>query len=293
MRKNGLILAWLCVVSASCTSGGDTPDTTADSSDAQLGEEQSAIEAVRVDGSNGVMPLVQALADVYMATTPGATITLGEGLGSRARLDSLRAGFMDIAMASHGLDTAALRAEGLDVYRFAETPVVLGVHAASVPATAITRAQLCDVLSGRITSWRALGADVDLPIVVVVRPDAEVDMEVLRTEVACAHDLAIAANARVVEETSDMAAALSDTPGAIGVTTATVTTQSGGAIRALLLDGVTPDAAAVRDGAYRLVRSSFLLTRGEAAPAVTRFLEFVGSPAGAMVMESNGSVGVR
>src|SRR5690606_30053720 len=123
--------------------------------------------AVRIDGSNGVMPLVQALIDVYEGTSNGAVVTLGDGLGSRDRLDSLRSGFMDIAMASHGLDTAALRAEGLVVHRIAETPVLMGVHAASVPVTAITSAQLCEVLSGKLTDWQALGAPVSIPIVVV------------------------------------------------------------------------------------------------------------------------------
>lgn len=248
---------------------------------------------VRIDGSNGVMPLVQALIDAYVGSAPEAVVTMGEGIGSRARLDSLRAGFMDIAMASHGLDTAALRAEGLVVHRIAETPVLLGVHAATVKVSAITSAQLCDVLAGRVTDWQALGAPESRPIVVLVRPEAEVDMEVLREQVACAHELAILPAAVVMEETSDMEVALQATPGAIGVTTGTVAVQSRGAIRALSLDGVTPDAAAVDAGEYALVRSSYLITRGDPSAGVTRFLQFVMSPAGAMVIEANGSVGVR
>ena len=89
-----------------------------------------------------------------------------------------------------------------------------------------------------------------------------------------------------------MAAALAATPGAIGVTTATVTGQSGGAIRALALDGVAPEPAAVRGGRYALRRSSFLITLGDAGAPVRRFLEFVASPAGAAVLEANGSVQV-
>lgn len=253
---------------------------------------RSAPPAVHVDGSNGVMPLVRALADSYVAEVPGAVVTFGEGLGSKARLDSLRAGHMDIALASHGLDTAALRAEGLGVHRIAATPVVFGVHAASVTLAGLPSARVCDVLAGRETSWRPLGDGRDLPIVVVVRPEAEVDMEVLRDGVACAHDIVITPAARVVEETGDMARALAATDGAIGVTTATVVAQSGGAIRALALDGVAPTPQAVREGRYVLTRSSYLVVRGDAHAGVARFLAFIASPAGQAVLEANGAVGV-
>jgi len=248
--------------------------------------------AVHIDGSNGVMPLVRALADAYVVEVPGAVITFGEGLGSKARLDSLRAGHMDVALASHGLDTAALRAEGLGVHRIAATPVVFGVHAASVTLADLPSARVCDVLAGREASWRPLGDGRDLPIVVVVRPEAEVDMEVLRDGIACARELVITPSALVVEETADMARALRETDGAMGVTTATVVSQSGGAIRALALDGVAPSPEAVREGRYPLTRSSYLVVRGGAHAGVARFLAFIASPAGQAVIEANGSVGV-
>jgi phosphate transport system substrate-binding protein len=279
----GHALAWgACATALLACARGDTEAVMTD----------AVPPAVHIDGSNGVMPLVRALAEAYAAEVPGAVITFGEGLGSKARLDSLRAGHMDIALASHGLDTAALRAEGLGVHRIAATPVVFGVHAASVGLAALPGARVCDLLAGRETSWRPLGDGRDLPVVVVVRPEAEVDMEVVRDGLACAHDLVITPAARVVEETGDMARALATTEGAVGVTTATVTAQSGGAIRALALDGVAPTPAAVRDGRYPLARSSYLVARGDAHAGVARFLAFIASPAGQAVLEANGAVGV-
>jgi len=280
MRR--LSLALLCAAVVACAG-----DSAATRDDADV-----ALAPVHIDGSNGVMPLARALAEAYMAAEPGAVVTFGNGLGSRTRLDSLRAGRMDIALASHGLDTAALRAEGLPVHRIAQTPVVFGVHAASVSLDGLPSSRLCDVLAGRETSWRPLGDGRDLPIVLVVRPEAEVDMEVLRDRVACAHDVVITPSAVVVEETADMARAITNTEGAIGITTATVASQSGGAIRAMALDGVMPSVEAVREGRYTLTRSSYLITRGDAHAGVARFLAFVASPEGQRVLEANGAVGV-
>jgi ABC-type phosphate transport system substrate-binding protein len=245
---------------------------------------------VHIDGSNGVMPLMRAIADAYLADSPDATVTFGNGLGSRTRIDSLRAGRMDIAIASHGLDTAALRAEGLMVHRIAVTPVVIGVHAASVSLSGLASAQLCDVLAGRATSWRQLGDGRDLRVAVVVRPESEVDMEVLRAEVPCAATLVISPSALVVEETADMEHALMNTDGALGITTSTVALQSEGAIRALTLDGVAPNDAAVRSGEYELVRSVYLVTRANPGNAVDALLRFIASERGRHVMAENGAI---
>jgi phosphate transport system substrate-binding protein len=276
--RTPVALAALCLslLGAAC---GTNQDTTAE-------------RIVRINGSNGVLPLARALGEAYMAATPGARVEFGEGIGSRTRMDSLRAGVMDIALASHGLDTAALRTEGMRVIRFAESPVVVGVHAGSISLAGMSEAQLCDVIAGRTTSWRALGDGRDLPITVVMRPENEVDTEVLRDRVQCAKTLAVSATARVVEETADMARALTETEGAIGVTTSTVVTQSEGAIRALSLNGVRPSPATVRDGQYVLVRSSYLVTRAGANAAVDQFLAFVASDAGRAVLEANGSLAV-
>ena len=287
LRVAARLLAMATIIVAPLACASESPRSSATE------EGAATLAPVHIDGSNGVMPLVQALAEAWMAAEPDARVTFGGGLGSRTRLDSLRAGRMDIALASHGLDTAALRAEGLPVHRIAETPVVLGVNAASVSLDGLPSARLCDVLAGRETSWRPLGDGRDLAIALVVRPEAEVDMEVLRDRVPCAHDVAITPSARVVEETSDMARAIASTEGALGITTATVVAQSGGAIRALSLDGAMPTVDAVRAGRYTLVRSSYLITRGEVHAGVTRFLAFIASPEGQLVLEANGSSGVR
>ncbi len=256
------------------------------------GASKAESAVVRINGSNGVLPLARALGDAYMAATPGAVVEFGDGIGSRTRMDSLRAGVMDIALASHGLDTVALRVEGMRVVRFAESPVVIGVNAESVSLTDLSEAQLCDVIAGRTTSWRALGDGRELPITVVMRPENEVDTEVLRDRVPCAQTLVVSASARIVEETADMARALSETEGAIGITTSTVVTQSAGAIRALSLNGVRPSPATVRDGQYTLVRSSYLVMRAGSSAAVDQFLAFVSSDAGRAVLEANGSLAV-
>ena len=63
-------------------------------------------EKVVIDGSTGVAPLVEALARAYREQHPGTAIEIGKGLGTKARIQALREGRIDVAMASHGLNIA-------------------------------------------------------------------------------------------------------------------------------------------------------------------------------------------
>ncbi|MGZ8412432.1 MAG: substrate-binding domain-containing protein [Gemmatirosa sp.] len=243
---------------------------------------------VRIDGSAGVMPLAAALAEAYRAAQPQVTIAMGAGMGTAERLDALASGRIDVALASHGIDEAELARRGLAAHEIARAAVVFATHA-GVPLTAITQRQLCDVYAGRAVDWRALGGP-SLAIAPRTRPAGEVDADVVLAGVPCLRDVAMAAHVRSIERPDAMAAALADTPGAIGMTSLPFVARSGGRLRALALDGVAPTAEQVRRGTYPLTRRSVFLTRAEPSPAVRAFLTFVRGPAGARTIAASGVV---
>ena len=252
-----------------------------------------AVDTVRVDGSNGVLPLVAALAEAYQREHPATVIVIGKGMGSGARLAALREGRIDIALASHGLDTAALVREGFTPHRVATTAVVIGVNAGA-PARAISATQLCAVFTGGPPAWRTVtGREEPVAMSVVARAESEVDMEVLRRGVACLTSAPMAPHVAIFADTDAMQRALLASPGAIGITTATVVRQGGARLRALALDGVEPTPEAVASGRYPLVRDSYLVAAAVPSGATARFLAWVRSPAATPVLTANGAVGVR
>jgi phosphate transport system substrate-binding protein len=251
----------------------------------------STSEKIVVDGSTGVMPLVAALAKAYQERYPGAIVEMGKGLGTKARIQALEEGKIDIALASHGLVAAELTRRGMAVHEIAKVAVVFGVNA-SVPVANITDTQICDVYAGKITSWKALGGP-DIAIAPRTRPDSEVDAEVVRDKIACLKDLKMPDGVKVMPRSSDMAKELAATVGAIGMTTTTVVEQSRGQIKALSLNGVVPSPENVERKTYALTRDSFLVTKATPPPAVSKFVEFVRSPAGMAVIAANGAVPVK
>jgi phosphate transport system substrate-binding protein len=248
-------------------------------------------DTIRVDGSPGVMPLVAALAEAYRAQHPAALIELRAGLGAEARLQALAEGRIDVAMASHGIDRAAIARRGQAVHEIATVAVVFAVHA-GVPVTGLTGAQLCALYSGRVVNWRAVGGP-DLAVAPRTRPPSEVDAEVTAARFPCLRSAAENGAARTLAKPDDMARELAAVPGAIGMTSSPFVDASRGAIRALALDGVTPTAENVQRGAYPLTRRSFLVTRAAPPAAVTRFLEFVRSRDGAGVIAAAGAVPIQ
>lgn len=248
-------------------------------------------ERIAVDGSTGVTPLVAALAKAYQERNPAVAIEVGKGLGTKARLQALAEGRIDIAMASHGLDVQDIERQGMAVHEIAKVPVVFAVNT-TVPVKALDDSQVCSIYSRQLVNWNELGGP-DLPIAPRTRPDSEVDAEVVRARIGCLKGLQMAEGVRTMPKSGDMAKELAATAGAIGMTTMTVVEQSQARIRPLALNGVDPSAENVRSGAYTLTRDSFLVTKGRPVPAVIRFLAFVRSTEGREVIRANGAIPIE
>jgi len=248
-------------------------------------------QRIAIDGSTGVTPLVAALAKAYATQNPAVSIEIGKGLGTKARIEALNDGKIDIAMASHGLKIAEIQRQGMAVHEIGKVAVVFGVNA-SVPVTNLADAQICDIYAGKVSNWKEVGGP-DLAIVPLTRPDSEVDAEVVREKIPCLANLKMPETVRVMPKSGEMAQGLAATTGAIGMTTMTVVEQSQGRVKATSLRGIVPTAENVQSKTYTLTRDSFLVVKTPPTPAVSNFLEFVRSAAGEKVIVANGAVPVK
>ncbi len=218
------------------------------------------VETLQIDGSTGVRPLAN--------------------------------GEIDIATASHGVDEADLEARVMTLHTIAKIAVVFGANADAEIAE-LTSDEVCSIYAGEITNWSEPGG-ADLAITAMTRPESEVDAEVVREGVPCFRDLTLADSVVTRESSGDMARALAETPGAIGMTTSTRVAQSDGRIVALALDGTAPTVEAVQDGSYRLTREAYLVTpEAPAKPEVGALLDFVKSDAGSQIVEANDAIPVQ
>ena len=243
---------------------------------------------IRINGSPGVAPLVSALVDEYRTRNPAAAIDFATGLGSSARIQAVQDGTIDIAMASHGVDSADIARRGLVAHEIARTAVVFAVNR-SVDVTGLLREEVCDIYSGRKPAWQLFGGAPGA-IVPFMRPAEEVDAEVALAAIECLRGLEYGGYVTVRERADEMAESIASTPGALGLTSMTYVQQSGGPIHALALDSVAPSAENVTSGAYALTRRAILVTRADASATVDSLLAFIRGEAGARVIAANGGV---
>ena len=248
-------------------------------------------EKIVLDGSSGMLPLARVLAAAYQQRSPDPQVEIGAGLGTGARLRALAGDKIHVALASHGIKPEDVQKGNLKVIEIAKGAIVFAVNA-SVSIADITEAQVCDIYSGKVRNWQSLGGP-NSAIVVLTRPPAEVDPEVIRAKIGCFKELKEVATAKVMARGGDMAKGLADTPHAIGMTSMTVAEQSSGKVRALTVSGVAPTAENVKSGRYFLTRDFLFVTKGEPTLPARKFLDFVLSPDGDRVILANGAVPLR
>ena len=216
-------------------------------------------ERIRIDGSSGVRPLAVALGKAFARSPGGMVVEVGKGLGTKARLNALDEGKIDIATASHGAEPTKLAKRGMTLQTIAKIAVVFGVNA-GVSIRTLTDRQICDIYSGKLTNWAALGG-ADLAIRPRTRPDKEIDAAVMREGIACLAKLELAPTVRVNNKSGQMARDLAATAGAIGMTTTTRIRRSTGAINAVAYHGVAPTVANVEARKYPFTREAYLITK--------------------------------
>lgn len=156
------------------------------------------------------------------------------------------------------------------------------------PLRGLTRAQLRDLFTGKITSWKQLGGE-DRPVVACTEP-LDSEGATLATFQQLALDGAAFGPVKTRAHPSDCLALVASEPGA--VTPASIAFTFAGT-RMVSIDGVAPEAKAIRTGDYFLTRPLLLVTREPPAGALRDFVEFMVSPEGQALVAQAGFVAAR
>jgi phosphate transport system substrate-binding protein len=248
-------------------------------------------EKVTVAGAGGMISLVTELAKAFMADNKGIVIDVNQkSIETKGGIMSAAEGRVDIGMASRMLkdDEKAL---GVKVIEIARVATIIGANK-SVPVTEISSDNLCKVYSGKITTWKDLGGPAE-QIFALTRPDADATKDSVRKNIPCFRDLKEASSMVIIPTAPEMTKVLSNRPWSIGFTDAIAIDDSGGAIVALKLDGVSPTVDNVRSGKYRVIKNMNLVVKGEPKGAAKAFIDFVKGPKGVRIIEANKAVAVK
>jgi phosphate binding protein len=227
-------------------------------------------------GSSALAPLAQGVADKFMAEDAykGVSVTVQAG-GSGTGLSQVSDGQADIGnsdiFAEEKLD--ADKAAELVDHKVAVVAMAAVAHK-DVGVDNLTKQQLVDIFTGKITNWKDVGG-ADQKIVIVNRPSssgtrATFEKYALGTTT---EDLP----GSIQEDSSGTVQKLvSETPGAIGYLALSYLDDS---FIVLKYEGVEATSENVATNAYPVWAYEHMYTKGEPSPAAKAYIDYVMSDA--------------
>lgn len=241
---------------------------------------------IRISGSSSVYPLVRILAEQFEIDNDDVRVVFSASTHTQGGAAGVALDEMDIGLLSRPMTTEERKLE-LTYLHLAEDILVFATHR-QVPVQDLSRQQLIDIYSGKITNWHQVGGH-DAPIVVLDRPEHSSPKIVLRTQLFGA-DLAISPEAMVLERPSEVDTALEVTENAIGYTSLGGALLSGVDLNVLSIDGVRPLPTHARKDRYRYVRPFGIVVSAEPTKFTMRLVNFIYSEQGRQIMSNKAFV---
>lgn len=232
-------------------------------------------------GSSTVAPLALEIGKKFEQQQDNVRVNVQTGGSTRGILDTRRA-LTDIGMVSRALKSTE---SDLSAFTIALDGICFIVHSSN-PVSALTRQQIIDIYTGRITRWSEVGGD-DKPITVVHKAEGRSTLELflkhfeLKNSKVKPHV--------VIGDNQQGMKTVAGNRHAIGYTSvgATEFEQSLGVpLKSLPLDGVAATTENIKNGTYALARPLNFVTKDLDTPLVKAFLTFAQSKQVRSLIES-------
>ncbi len=277
MRNRILItVLFLTMLLAACGQGGSQASGAA-----------GPAGQISVAGSTTVQPLAEKLAETFSAANPQVEIDV-KGGGTSVGIKSAGEGTVDVGTASREVKPEEkAQYPDLQLYEIALDGIAVIVNP-NVPVADLTKEQVRDIFSGKITNWKEVGGP-DKPVLVVSREEGSGTRGAFE-ELVMGQDNPIAAGAILQPSNGAVRTTVSTTPDAIGYLSFGYLDDS---VKALNVGGIEATEANVVNKSYPIARPLLLLTRGEPTGAVKAWLDWILSPDGQKIVEEEGYVPVK
>ncbi|MCM8789777.1 MAG: phosphate ABC transporter substrate-binding protein [Candidatus Omnitrophica bacterium] len=247
-------------------------------------------EKIVIEGSTTVLPIAQKAAEVYMQKDSSANISVRGG-GSGVGIASLIDGTCDIANSSRPikdaeLDKAVTRGKSIKAHVIAMDGIAVIVNPAN-KVNALTKKQIKDIYTGKISNWSQVGGD-NQKIVVVSRDTSSGTFEAFGELVLDKQK--VRPDAVMQASNQAVASTVARTPGAIGYVGLAFLSSS---VKGVEVDGTSPSKENVLNNKYQIDRPLFMYTNDVPQGLTKKLIDFIKSPEGQKLVEEEGFVGLK
>ncbi len=240
---------------------------------------------IRLKGSDTMVQLARMWAQAYMIRTPRVSVYV-EGGGSSTGIKALLEGTTDIAMTSRLIipgeaSKLARKFKSLGIsYLVAKDAISFYVHPAN-PVKNFSLDQIRDIFNGRIDNWAALGGD-SAKITVVLRPPTSGTYWYLKNHILKPYDYG--GDVIFLPTTQEVVNYIENHTHAIGFGGIGYGQQ----IYHARVNGVSPTEDTIRNDQYPVARYLYLYTVDTPNRPLSRFIDWVVSPAGQRIVRETG-----
>ena len=243
--------------------------------------------SVTISGSSALLPLAKDAAAKFKVKNPEVSLTLNGG-GSGTGLKQVAEGTVNIGNSDveASKKLPADKAKDLVDHKVCVLTVAPIVHK-DIGATvkSLTKAQLQDVFSAKITNWKDVGGP-DQEIILVTRPSTS-GTRALFTELALAGKEEASNQSLETDDSGTLLQSISQTKGAIGYIALSYLVNNKD-VAAIGIDGVMPTLENTYNGTYPVWGYEHMYTKGEPTGAVKAFLDYVVSDEYGVEIEKQG-----
>ena len=208
-------------------------------------------KTVATDGSTSMEKVIGALGEAFEGENSGVTFTYNP-TGSGTGITSVSEGRCDIGLSSRALKDEET-AKGLKGTVLAYDGIAVIVSNDN-PVTDLTIETIAKIYTGEITNWKDVGGN-DAEIVLIGREANSGTRDgfesVVGVEEQCKYRQELTA-------TGDVISAVAGNPNAIGYASVASVKDT---VKALKVEGVTPNEDTIKDGTYKIQRPFVLVTK--------------------------------
>ncbi len=248
---------------------------------------RAQLEVLAIPGAGPPTALLSALASAFNQSRAPDRVEIPQTIGMAGAVREALRGQPLARMPR--LLTDEEEKQGLKQIVIARQALVF-VTGSDVSVTQLTRAQLADAFSGRVTKWSELGGAAS-PIRVFYREESAESLRQIRRLLPEFSKLEFAAQAKIVHVESALPELMQRFHWSLGWMSLENARAAAG-LRVLALDGVTPHVEALKSGKYPLYLDAVLIFKAQPTGLAREFLDFIASPAGRAVIEAQGSMPV-
>jgi phosphate transport system substrate-binding protein len=247
------------------------------------GSRSGAEKPLSIVGSTSVQPFAEVLAQSYEKKFPGRSVDV-QGGGSTAGLVAAVSGLADIGTCSRSL--SAEEEKQFQGVLIARDGLAVIVHLSN-PIKSLTKDEIQGLFSGRITNWKQVGGP-DREVRPITREEGSGTCDSFMNLVM--KKRRISDRALVQESNGAVKELVKGDPCAVGYLSLGLV---GTEVKALEIDGAAATAEHVVSGTYGLARPFLFVTKGAPGPAAQQFIDYVLSPEGQQMLQSEGLVRAR